>query len=216
MQFVGIPSVITGSTSASALALAGNVVNPDPSTSNAGTILRRALDGLEGNLYLVMDTKNKRIYATESATMRTNLGTKLNDSASSGGATNALAITPDAGQEGRSLTWTSSTKKGTPNATKKSLADALIASQKPARTVESLVNAILSSVVLDTDAQPQFIAVDQVNKEVVLYEPTNATTLSAALAALVPTANTNTFAVQVTPEADATTPADKPFEGGAV
>lgn len=214
MQFVGIPSVITGSTAASATTLAGAIVNPEPLTANAGDLIRRSLDGIEGNLFVLIDTKNRRVYATDSASHVSAIKTAIANPAN--GTFAAHKLTPDAGQDGRSLTWTVGVESGTPNAGKAALLGNLVNAAKPTRTVESLVNAIYSSVVADTDAQPALVAVDQAAKKVIVYEHSNAATIGTAIAAIAPPANTKTFAMLLTPESSTGTTPDKPFEGGLV
>lgn len=174
----GIPSVESQGSTAAAANLGSKIINPaPPETQSAGSLLSEALRQYEAAAVVIVDPKTRRVYAT--TTQAAGLM-----SAVSAAVPTASRLTPDAGQTGRSMTFTRSNHAGTPSQYNSAL-DTIVGATKPTYSVESLL-ARMFGVVPDGAENPPIFVIDQANARVVVYEgnTTQITAASAALAAV--------------------------------
>lgn len=102
-----------------------------------GEVLTGLLARFQEPMFAVFDPNTGRIYATDDADHAEALGDALASPDYS------ILLRPDAGQTGRSLAWSVETNNGWPS--KDSTVDSLIDAVKPKRSVESLLNKLVTN-----------------------------------------------------------------------
>jgi hypothetical protein len=148
----GVPSIVVAESTATGQALFASTVTPQPLTSNFGQLVREALDKCDEGVVCVINPVARKVTLATGAN-----GSAIGDAAM-GSTASSCTVEPDAGQEGRSLTWTNTNPGDMEDASVNAAVAAAVAAAKPKRSVESLVNAILSQ---EFTGQPPIIIVDQ-------------------------------------------------------
>ena len=139
-------------------AIAAQIV-PTPTQFSYGSLVRACMDAAETAAVVVVDVQNRKVYFTDDGTV----GTAL-DTAARGA--NYLAFLPDAGQTGRSITWTADAPNGTvPDAWMTGVVEAA----KPRLSVESLVSRAIGYInPADQPEPPKQVIINQNTGEVVV------------------------------------------------
>lgn len=149
----GEPEIVAAKTGTVGQQLAAEIVAPKLPVLTFSDCVRELLAKYEQPATIVIDTKQRRVYATTDPTKANQLKTHVASKAA-----DTAELAPDPGQQGRALTW-SGDASGLPNQTRQNIA-AAIAPAKPRRSVESLVSAILSAPYESEDDVP-VVVVDQ-------------------------------------------------------
>lgn len=195
---------IAGSTGTAGVDITDEIVALRAATDSIGGVIRKLLAAYSAACVIVIDTFARKIYATTDATKKAAL------IAAAQGTEDVCEITPDGGQEGRSLKYSQTGADSLP-ATMEAAVLEQVTAVKPTKTVESLVAAIISGS--DAEEGYPIIVIDQENEVVAVN--VNGTGISAALAAVTPAAtDMSAIELQVDPTEEGTSPL--PFEGGAI
>lgn len=207
----GVPAVTAGKGIFVDTEVRNRIVGIETPQMTFGNLVGTVLAEMDDEAAIVIDPANRQIYAFKAADVDV-IGT-----------TGTIAhtadtkITPEAGQEGRSLTWeTADTGTGVPNK-----ADLIAPTEaaKPRRTVESLISAVLSAYgqidPAPTGNDVPLIAIDQEDGVVALIKATNRATSVTALDSAV-TAAVDALKLTLSEPSVEGAPAPLVFEGGAV
>lgn len=132
----GIPSIVVAESTSTGQALGAPLVTPTPLSNSIGGIVRDMLAQFADDAFIVIDPVSRKVtgasgaagIALRAATVATVEGPNA-------------TIQPDAGQEGRSLTFSAEDADLLSQEQQDAIA-AAIAAAKPKRTVESLVTAL--------------------------------------------------------------------------
>lgn len=208
----GVPSKETARTGTAGQALADSLVTSEPLTDSFSGIVGKMLAEYEGEAVIVIDPQARKVIGTTDATKAASLR-----DAAGGTGVKTFSLVPDADQTGRALTWSLETH-GTYSGDEggKDAVTALVSAQKPRRSVESLVSAILALTGReDTFPGGVLLVIDQANGKVeVNTGSASFASLSAALAAVAPS-TTDMAAVELSADAGPEETNPPVFEGGA-
>lgn len=171
-----------------------------------GAIVAAALAAMETEAFIVIDPTAREVWVANDADVIAQVP--------SNGPSQTFA--PEAGQEGRVLTW-EETAVSDPAPYYRTGAKAAVDPSKPARKVSSLVAGIINAIpqaILDAGTHP-FIMVNQVTGQVIVQFVQTRATAEAALDAATPAGGDACVVTLTEPAEDSVTP-PKIFEGGAV
>ena len=171
----GIPSIVTAATTADGTTVGEAVVVPAIPAATFGSLVNDLLDQLDAKAVIIVDPNERRVWA------RSDTPSALVDGADD--VAHSVLLAPDPLQTGKSLTYTAGDTTGFDAKTVAAIA-AAIGSQKPKRSVQSLVSTLLSQ---DLPTPAPVIIIDQVAETVTVCEPTSASSVNTGLEAVVKT-----------------------------
>lgn len=207
----GVPTIEAAKgTAAGREAMALALVPQTPQVSFA-TLVDEALAQLDAAAVIVIDPLNRKLYVTDDSTK----GAALVAAATNSGTYNGCVLTPEDGQEGRSLTW-DRTEAGTP--TWSSDAGAVVSTEtKPKKTVSAAVSAYLQSAYDGEENTPTtrkaLIVVDQINGVIKVAEDSNGAKATAVANVTLNAGNSAEITLSEPPSEG--TASKLIFEGGA-
>jgi hypothetical protein len=210
----GIVTIVSNKGSAAGRTAAQEMLTPTALPSPWS--FSQLVDGIMGKItsacFIVLTFTRKAIF-TDDASAKSNIGDVLPG-------VDYIEVTPDAGQESRSLTWATPVVNNRVNlnpeaaAALVALAGAPVAPTKPRKTASALAQELLALV--DAENNPVFrtVVIDQSSKAIRCY-PNDFT---ADILDAVETAGGNTAVLEVEGDSDPDDPdvVKLPFEGGAV
>ena len=169
---------------------------------NFSTLLANALELNSDAQHVVIDLVDRKVYASDAAA--------LTATAKGVAGIKKFTLEPEAGQTGRSLTWEKASMDVGFNATLDTELQAAIAAVKPARSVQSMVSAVIAAANA-VEVAPTGIVIDQATGQVVVLHAANL--VGADLADDVAAGDRGAVIALSEPESGSETPLV--FEGGA-
>lgn len=209
----GTPSVVTAGLTGERLTAALKIVAVTPPTSSFGNVVSDLMEGLNEEAVVVVDTKNRKVYAS-TAPNKGNLSAAFMNANAVLDQGNKVTLAPVVGQTGTSLEF-NKVEGPTASDAIKDVTDLITEPVKPKRSLGSILSTLLSQAYQEN--KEPVIVIDQSAKTITVVEADNLTADSPVQLAAYKQ-NDECIEVSLTGDAETVNPSVTrlAFEGGAV
>ena len=202
----GLPVLVTAESTESGQTIGATIIATTTPQKTFGALASELLDQFSAEAVIVIDPNTRKVTAASAAA-----GIALAAAVAGVANTQTGDLTPDAGQTGKSLTYTSDIADLTDEV--QAAVSAAVDSAKPKRTIQSLVSALLGADEVGELAVKPVLVVNQNTGEVRVYDSSGAANIGKAIDALANAGDRVQIELtEVTAEGE---PEPLVFEGGA-